>query len=268
MRPVRRLLALLAPVLLVIACGEADPRASFDAATDGAAPADSATIDDGAVDSGPDDGGPLDGGDDAGEVSPIALSIRVIDADGAAAPSISVSVVGEEAEAVTDDEGWVEVEIPGPGVVQLRFAGAEVITTLIAAEVTEEAEDPSTVQLFPSNTFDFLEGVLGASLNRSLGLVLARFRPAVDGGQSAAVQSGGAYVYDEGGAPVPGNTLLPGGQPDVLFVDVPVGAMAFGYATPNGGESCSVSPSDIPEGGWVGEGGAMTIMVVDCHLVP
>jgi hypothetical protein len=258
MRPVRRLLALLVTALLV-ACGEADLHASFDAATDGAAPDDAATFLDGGLDASP---------DDAGEVSPITVSIRVLDVEGSAAPAVSVSAVGEQGEELTDEDGWVEVELPGPGVYQLRFAGAAVLTTLIAAEVTEEAVDASTVRLFPSNTFDFLEGVLGASLNRSLGLVLARFQPAVDGGQSAAVQSGGAFVYDEGGAPVAGNTLLPGGQPDVLFVDVPVGAMVFSYVTQNAGESCALSPGDIPAEGWVVEGGAMTIMVVDCHLVP
>jgi hypothetical protein len=262
MRLIRRLLALLVTALLV-ACGDADVHASFDAATDGAAPGDATTVDDGGVNAGPDDGG-----DDAGEGSPITLSIRVLDADGAAAPSVSVSAVGEEGEALTDEEGWVEVELPGPGVVQLRFAGDDVLTTLIAAEVTEEALGSSTVRLFPANTFDFLEGVLGVSLDRSLGLVLAQFQPAVDGGQSAALESGGAFVYDEGGAPVSGNTLLAGGQPDVLFVDVPVGTMAFGYATPSAGESCALSPGDAPKNGWVVEGGAMTIMVVDCHLVP
>jgi hypothetical protein len=259
----RRSIAFLFTASLV-ACGGSLEN-ELDAALDGHVSED-ATTDAGDASAGD---GSVDADSDAGELDPILLTLRALAGEGAPAPAVSISVVGTDgAPVVTDAEGWADVEFPGPGVYLLRFAGDAVLTTLIAADVTEGTMDSPSIQLFPADTFDFLEGVLGTSLDGSLGLVLFHFQPAVDGGQSAALTSGGAYVYGEGGAPVPGNTLLAGGQPDVLFVDVPVGQAYPSHSTSNDGEACVASPSDVPKGGWVVESGAMTRMMARCHLTP
>jgi hypothetical protein len=254
-----RLSLCVLPIVCFAGCGEArlgpyrdaavDARVDEDASVDGGDASADATLD-------PD-----------ADVGPVVVAVRALDAEGAPLSGVSVSIVGLSGEpGSTDEDGWVDVEFPGSGAHLLRFSGGSIITTLVAAEVTAGTMDAPSIRLFPANTMQSLESALGADLNEALGIVLVHVQPAVSGGQSLSLTSGGSYVYDTGGSPTPGATLIADAQPDALFVDVPLGTTSPSISTIHSAEACAIQ--DSPAVGWVVEAGAMTRIVARCVLVP
>lgn len=190
-----------------------------------------------------DTGGGGSGGSGSGTatVSGIVYS-AVLEGESTTVAGATVQVVGGQS-TTSDANGAFSLEAP-IGTAMFLTTAPNAWGELFTADVPAEGEDMAEPEVIPDALVAAIADALSEMIDPGKGIVSVEFDSQVAvGGETAdlAANYGFAFVFDDVGDPVPGNTLVTGGDTIVIFANVDLSSDVMPSATGSGGGACTLA---------------------------
>ena len=186
-------------------------------------------------------GGTAGSGGGTATVSGIVYS-AVLEGESTTVAGATVQVVGGQS-TTSDANGAFSLEAP-LGTAMFLTTAPNAWAELFTADVPAEGEDMAEPEVIPDTLVAAIAAALSETIDPAKGIVSVEFDSQVaTGGEAAELTAnyGFAFVIDDAGDPVPGKTLVAGGETIVIFANVDLTADVGPSATGPGSGTCSLA---------------------------
>jgi hypothetical protein len=184
------------------------------------------------------------GGGGNGAVATVSgvVLVAAMEGDGTPLEGATVAVLSTMESTQTGPDGTYSLEVP-VGTAMLEASALGHWGVLVTEEVPAGGLSDFDIEVIPDELLDLVVMSLGETADPAKGIVAVSFNEdmAVGGERASTVPPGEySFVFDGLGDPVLSDTLIAGGDAEVIFVNVDPSASVSVTATDSGDRDCPV----------------------------